>query len=69
MGSLFLALYVRVEGIIDRKLPGHPILIREAHRGESLGYGAQTDAFGRCAFLSLHVGCADNQSQFLQRWI
>src|SRR5215470_764973 len=69
VGSLFLALNVCVQRIVDRKLPGEPLFIRETHLCKSLSNGAQTNALRSHAFLPSHIRSTNNQRELLKRCI
>src|SRR5215469_4993730 len=64
-----LTLHVRVQGIVDRKLPIQPLFIGNAQCSEALGDGAQADTLGCGVLLAFYVGGTDDEGQPVERWV
>src|SRR5215469_18715121 len=64
-----LTLHIRVQGIVDRKLPIKPLFIGNAQRSKALGDGAQADTLGRGVLLAFYVGGTNDECQPVERWV
>jgi len=57
---------VFAESVINRKLPGKPVLVRQPERGEAFSDCTQAQPFGRDVLLPFNISRTDNQGQAMQ---